>query len=95
MVTVHGINFRTDTTELNTHLTKFISEKDTAETKIKANVIRNNEGNDYMVLKDNYGGVGVNALDAVKPGKILYYILYNGGIKRHIWWGESEKLLNE
>ena len=39
-----------------------------------------------MVLKDNYKGVGVHAVNAVQADLVLNDFFYSGEKKPHMWW---------
>ena len=84
-VPLNSIAYNTDLTEVHTYLVKFISDNDTAESKIQANSIQNNGSQDFLALKYQYEVVGVNALDVVKADKTLDSILYTEDRNPHMW----------
>ena len=78
---LNGIIFITDAVEVHTYLVKFISDNDTAESKVQANATQNNGRQDYLALQDHHEVLGVNSLDVVKTDKTLDSLFYTGGIK--------------
>jgi hypothetical protein len=92
---LEGTAFITDASEVHTYLVKFISENDTAESKVQMNANQNNGRIDFLALQEHYEGVGVNALDVTRADRLLETLFYSGEKKPHMWWGQFERLLNE
>jgi hypothetical protein len=70
-VNLHGTAFITDAAEVHTYVTKFITNNDVAESKLSAIADQNDSRQDFLLLKDHYEGIGVNALDVTRADQLL------------------------
>ena len=92
---LEGIAFITDAAEVHTYIVKFISDNDTAESKIQPIMAENNGRRDFITLQEHYEGVGVNAIDVTRADRILETLFYSGEKRPNMWWGLFERTLNE
>lgn len=89
------IAFNTDSSEVYTYLVKFVTNNDTAESKIAMHSTNRDGRTAFLALRDHYEGVGVHALDITKADRYLDTLFYSGERRPHMWWGHFELLLNE
>ena len=92
---LQGSAFIIDTAEVHTYLIKFISENETAESKIQSSASNNDGRSDFMKLKEHYEGTGVNALDVTRADRILETLFYSGEKRPNMWWSLFEQRLEE
>lgn len=90
---LNGDAFNTDSNEVHTYITKFISGNPTAKVKVQAIAEAGNGRLAYQALKEHYEGVGVHAREIVRADKVLQSLHYSGEKKPHMWWDEFEKQL--
>ena len=63
MRSLTGVSSKADIAEVHTCIVTFISENDTTESKIQSHTQQSNRRLDYITLKNQYEGVGVNVVD--------------------------------
>ena len=80
-----------DAAKVHTYLVNYVSGNATAEVKMLPHGDANDGRRDFIILKEHYEGVGVNAIGILEAKETIRSLHYAGEKKLHMWWDTFER----